>query len=646
MHLPTRPLRDSLFTHLRKPIVHIIILSLLALLIYSNSFRVPFVFDDETSITDNPVIRSLSNFLPGGNGYDYHPRRVVGYFTLALNYYFGSLNVFGYHMVNLAVHIANALLVYSMVRLTFRTPFLNRSVLAPRSGFLALATALLFVAHPVQTQAVTYIVQRLTSLATLFYLAALVLHVRWRLAREAGEPFFSSKVLPAFLLSLTAALLAMKTKEIAFTLPFVVLMYELSFFGLPDLRRLASLALMLLTVAIIPLSMISIDKPLGELLSDVSKTTIVESALTRWEYLCTQFRVIVTYLRLLLLPIRQNLDYDYPVSHSLFDSQTILSLLLLMTLFAVAVILWRRSGRSSDSCTRLAAFGIFWFFITLMVESTVIPIADLIFEHRIYLPSIGFVTALVILITVGVEKLRSRFPAVVRVQAPLLIVTLLLLSGSTYARNIVWQDSISLWRDTVAKSPRKARPLNNLGTELLDETGRYEEAMKLFEQSHSIRPDADVHHNLGLAHAGKGNLEVAIKEYRESLRLNPNSSKTYSNLGIAFVGKGDIDAAIEHYQEALRLNPSNAEAYSNLGVALVGKNDTNEAIKKFQEALRLKPEYLDAHNNLGLALASKGELDAAINKFQESLRLDPDYANTHKYMAFVMDYKRKQCAAR
>ncbi len=220
---------------LERPLFQGMILTILAILAYANSFHVPFVLDD-VWITGNSVIHNLPGFFTA-DGYDEFPNRIVGYFTLAINYRFGGENVTGYHAVNLAIHITNALLVYSFVQLTFKTPLfttpdpefaIHHSPFTIHR-FLPFLIALLFVCHPLQTQAVTYTVQRLTSLATLFYLATLVLHIRWRLSLVAGAAIASRSILPYYFLSLLMAVLAMKTKEIAFTLPLVVLLYEFSF---------------------------------------------------------------------------------------------------------------------------------------------------------------------------------------------------------------------------------------------------------------------------------------------------------------------------------------------------------------------------------------------------------------------------------
>jgi tetratricopeptide (TPR) repeat protein len=621
----------------RQPIVQITFLALLALFVYSNTFQAPFAFDDETSIIDNPIIRSLSGFL--SDGYAYNPRRFIGYLTLALNYHFGGFTVTGYHVVNLAVHIASGLLVYWLVQLTFRTPFLRRSLLAPRSDLLALAVALLFVVHPIQTQAVTYIVQRFASLATLFYLAALVLHVRWRLASEAGKEFFSGSVLPSFLLSLVAALLAMKTKEIAFTLPFVVLLYEFAFFGRPGMERLASLVPMLLTAAIIPVSMVGVGKLFGVMLSDVDKSAVTGQMLSRWDYLCTQFGVVVTYLRLIFLPVGQNLDYDYPASHSLFEAHTLFSLLLLLTLFSASLLFWRRAGRGGDTGLRLAAFGILWFFVTLSVESSVIPIIDVIFEHRVYLPSVGIFIALVTLCAIGAEKMGERIPVAVRLQLPLLLVVTILLAVTAHARNMVWKDGITLWSDAIVKSPNKARPINNLGR-AYQEMGQHQEAVKYLVKAIALQPNfAMAHNNLGISYAGKGERDAAIRKFRDALLIDPGLVTAHNNLGRTLVDMGDMDGSIKSLREALRLKPQFALAHSNLGFCLASRGELDAGIAEFNEALRLDPNLVDAHNYLGFALAGKGKLDAAVDQFHMALKIDPNSPNAHIYLGIVFSAK-------
>lgn len=676
-------------------LLQMIVIAVLGLVVYANTFLVPFVFDDFAQIMDNPVIRSLANFFLNDSGYDYNSNRFIGYLSFALNYHFGGLNVVGFHVVNLGIHIANGLLVYSLVRLTFCTPFftplipqsfvgLNSTLSSQPSSInpqvpllIPLITALLFVCHPIQTQAVTYIVQRLTSLATLFFLASLVLHIRWRLAREAGSPFMSKAVLPRYFLSLVSAVLAMKTKEIAFTLPIIVLIYEVCFFGLPDRKRLIALLPIFLSIFIIPLTMVSIHKPIGEILSDVSSATVVDSRLSRWEYLFTQFSVIVTYLRLLVLPVNQNLDYDYPANHSLFEPRALLALLALLTLFTLALYLWRASARtrrqvvensiqgacstfkpqlSSAFCPpllRLASFGILWFFITLMVESSFVPIIDVIYEHRVYLPATGGIMALVVLASVA---LRSMPPKVVAAFFAVLICTF---SVGTFLRNMAWRDNVSLWQDVTAKSPNKARAWGNLGV-ALSVAGRGEESIGALNQALRLRPDypsalynlgrvylefrndpmtaisllnraitaypqgMEAYKTLGLAYIRAGQADQALETYRKALRINPDSGSIRYNLANTYADLGRFGEAIQEYQAAIALNPNNFAVYNNLAVTYIKQGNMDGAIEAFSAAARLRPGDIGLKHNLAMAYMKRGMHREAAEVYRAILKIDPN----------------------
>ncbi|HXX57700.1 MAG TPA: hypothetical protein VEI96_06840, partial [Thermodesulfovibrionales bacterium] len=394
--------RDSLSILIRKPFFHLLLIAVVGLAAYSNCFSVPFVFDDDFNIVHNPVIRVLDHFFTSLKGYDFNPRRYIGYLSFALNYRIGGLDVAGYHGVNVAIHIGNAMLLYLLVLLTFRTPYFAHSSLEdgccqpkdsgsagpdafPVPVFIAFFASLLFAAHPVQTQAVTYIVQRFTSLATLFYLLSLVFYIKGRLKSQGAK-----SPLLFYCLSLVLALCAMKTKEMAWTLPVIIILYEVLFFESPLRRRLLYLLPVLLTLLIIPVSIVNTDKSLGEVLSDLSEKTRVQSEISREDYFMTEMRVIVTYIRLIFFPVNQNLDYDYPVSYSFFTPPVFFSFLLLAAIFGAAVYLLYRSRKAEGKAYyRLIAFGILWFFTGLSIESSVIPIADVIFEHRLYLPAVG-----------------------------------------------------------------------------------------------------------------------------------------------------------------------------------------------------------------------------------------------------------------
>lgn len=258
---------------------------------------------------------------------------------------------------NIAVHLTNALLVYLFIAMIFRTPFLSGSSLKSRSAVIALFAALLFVAHPVQTQAVTYIWQRVTSLATMFCLLSLVLYSKWRTSADLG----SAKSLFFYVSSAVSVALAMKTKEIAFTLPVILTLYEFMFFEGTTRRRILYITLFLLTMFIIPLTFLKIDKPAEGIIGHAIETARADTNMPRVDYLFTQFRVIVTYIRLLFFPAHQTLDYDYRTYHSLFRPEVFLSFLFLASIIGTGIYIFSRYRKIVPQ-TRLISFGLFLVF--------------------------------------------------------------------------------------------------------------------------------------------------------------------------------------------------------------------------------------------------------------------------------------------
>ncbi len=423
---------------------------------------------------------STAKQFEGSFYYEIYKQRFVGFLTLALNYRLHDLNVTGYHVLNFLVHVINALLVYCLVLLTFKTPFLSRLKIKDHAGEIAFFTSVVFACHPLQTQAVTYIWQRVTSIAVMFYLFSLVSYIKWKLVNDPDS--YSPKLNTSkqhkarsaqtvkaggikrnvfYVISILSAVLSMKTKEISFTLPIMIAAYELVFFKGNLKRRLLYLVPVLLTILIIPLTLVEIDKPLGELISDISQSTREQTDMSRMDYLFTQSTVIMTYIRLVFLPINQNLDYDYPVISSVNTEVFLSSLVILMTITIAAFLFYR--FRNDEPLTRLIFFCVLWFFITLSVESSFIPIVDVIFEHRMYLPSIGIFLLVVAMMFVVMERLNDRFKYIKKLIFGMLALIVFLLAGTTYARNNVWKDEISLWQDVVQKSPQKERAHRNLG---------------------------------------------------------------------------------------------------------------------------------------------------------------------------------------
>jgi tetratricopeptide (TPR) repeat protein len=551
----------------------------------------------------------------------------VGFLSFALNYSVGGLQVFGYHLVNLIIHIANGFLVYSLVLLLFKaesqhSPLTTHDSQPNIASWIALAAALLFVAHPIQTQAVTYIVQRFASLVTLFYLITVVCYLKWRLA--------SSETRSRFLwygAAVLSTVLAMKTKENSFTLPFMILLVEGVFFRSSTRRRWLALIPFLLTLPIIPLSH---PGAIGEGEAGFAQET---AEISRSGYLFTQFRVIVTYLRLLILPIGQNLDYDYRIYHSILEPAVLLSFLFLLSIFILSLfVIFHSRLTAQDSRLRLMGFGIVWFFLTLAIESSIIPIKDVIFEHRLYLPSAGFFMALSIAVVMGREWLhRQGIPAVWGVIG--FGVMVLVLSAMTYQRNHVWHDAMTLWQDVVKKAPQKPRGHYNLGLAYQDK-GMLEAAIPEYQKVLALKPDyADAHNNLGNVYKTQGRVDEAIEVYQRVLTLKPDFAEAHNNLANIYTAQGHLGAAIQMYQRALELKPDYAEAHNNLGIAYTAQGRFDEAVQVYQRALLLETDLHKAHYNLGNAYVKRGLLEAAIREYQAAATLKPGSPHYHYTLA-------------
>lgn len=617
-----------------RPAISMLLISLVGFLIYSNTYKVPFIFDDLLLITKNESIKDFHLLV---EGWSYS--RFVGVVSFAANYWLNGLNVIGYHLFNLTIHVFNSIMVFWLVAMTLRAPFFKNSKLADLvSGkgvpLIALFTALFFIVHPVQTQAVTYTVQRFASLATFFFLLAMLLYVKWRslqsadssngIAHECGvQPRQKFARVSLYAGSLVSVALAMSTKEIAFTLPLILVLWEFSFQTGKMRRRILYVLPYMATLFLIPVRLLLSH---NSLFSGAGDTPVPPM----FDYLLTQFRVIVTYLRLLILPVNQNLDYDYPIYNSFTNPNVWLSFIFLALIFSAGIYLFIRSRKGGNAAPlRLAAFGIFWFFITISVESSIVSIADVIFEHRLYLPSIGFFLTAVTLLVMAAAYLKGRVPALEKVVVAGLVLCVGVFAMATYARNNVWIDPISVWYDTVQKSPLKARPHVNLGAAYIARN-QVDKGIHELELAVKLRPDYPVSLiALGTAYQMNGQFNEAGKSLQRALELDPGSAEAHNQMGANYRAQKKIDQAIAEYNIAIEINPDNPNSYYNLGSIYSDLGQKDEAMKEYELAAQYKPDFADAHNNLGVGYATRGEYDRAIDEFNQVLALEPDFAQVY-----------------
>jgi protein O-mannosyl-transferase len=586
-----------------------LLIVLVGIAAYANTLTAPFQFDDDAYIVNNPIIRSFHYFLAPWDVADLTEQtptavppalryafmtRFVGYLTFAINYHLNGLNVTGYHVVNLSIHVLSALFLYLIVLSILRTAHFKKGRSAVREAipdeFIAGAVALLFVSHPIQTQAVTYLAQRFASLAACFSLLAIYLYSR---AVQAPTGLRRRAFYGASILTVVAAML---TKEFTFTLPVLIALYDMMF--LPGHRgeRIRRLAPFAATMMIIPVLVFLQQGSVTALDSTMRTITAADaSGIPRSHYILTQFRVLVLYLRMLFVPVGQNIDHDMPVFNSLFDVPVLLSFLLLVALFAGAIwliILSRRNRELPE--IRLAAFGIIWFFITLSVESSVIPLGELVAEYRLYLPSIGIGMTVVALCSLVARKLSLR-PALVY---GLCVVVVAVLSAATVLRNTTWASEIALWEDAARKSPALVRPHQNLGL-YFSVQGRLEDARRELTAALALAPEnAELHNNLGTVYKKLGAYDLAIQEYTTVLKLAPGDAMARYNLGNVYLSLGKIPEAIREYEAAVTFIPDYDEVHNNLGIAYQKSGLTNDAIREFNRALQINPLNEHVRRNL------------------------------------------------
>jgi len=602
----TQAIADSNEHWIRKhEVIFILLMVLLVGMIYSNTLESPFLFDDKSNIMKNYDVRMIEISLDTIKKAIWS-NRPVSMLSFAFNYYFHKLNPFGYHLVNIFIHIIVGILLYVFLKNTFqilnknkKEYFLSRP---ENSSAILFLTVFIWLVHPLQTQSVTYIVQRMNSLASLFYLLAFWSYIK---ARLSGNKIF-------FIITVISGFLALGSKEIAVTLPFFIFLYEWYFFRDLDFNWLKNQYKWMISISVLFLVSIFIfvgPNPMDKILDgyDVYPFTMFQRVLT-------QFRVLILYISLIIYPnpSRMILDYNFSVSQSLFSPfTTFISMIIILAILSFAILRARKNP--------LVSFSILWFFGNLFIESSIVAL-DLVFEHRIYLPSMFIILIFVISVFkyIKLEKLSYG----------LLIIIISIFSVWTYQRNGVWENAFTFWQDNVKKSQNNPRPKLNLAIAMTEE-GRTDEAVQLYHEIINIAPtNSKAYNNLGNVLVNMGKIDEAILYFQKGIRVKPRDAELNYNLGNAFLGKNDLRNAIKSFQKSIELNNNYPKAYNNLGFTLAATGRIDEAISKYYKALKIDRENTEALNNLGLAFAAQGKLDKAIIEYNKVLRIEPDNVKT------------------
>ncbi len=580
----------------------------IGMLAYSNTRAVPFLLDDSARIVNNEHLRSLipTTAMSRTN------RPIVNY-TFALNYAWGGLDVSGYHAANLCIHLWAGLCLYGIAHQTLRK--LGGDWASHRRG-LALAIASLWVVHPLQTQAVTYINQRYESMMGLMYMGTLYAFVR---SLESSRPAVWQS------LSVGLCALGMGCKEAMVSAPCVVLWYDVAFAG--QSWRARWQARWGYYVGLVSTWGILGWVMLGFTDEYAGGGMMVVSNVTPWTYLVSQSSVLVRYLQLSLWPFGQCFWSQWPSSPSIADvwPQTLLIGLLLVLTIACMV---RRP--------RLSFLG-GWFFLILAPTSSVFPIRDLYFEHRMYLP----LASVCVVMVIGTHGLLAWLPISTKSRAAMqgigFSLIILGLTWGTYQRNLVYGNEVSIWQDTVLKSPEHAQAWNNLGLAFVT-ADNIPEALRGFQRAEHLAPDnGQIQANLGASLLQSGRIEDAMAHLTLAIKLLPLDYVSQMNMAHAHLDQGNAEISIPFQQRSIFLAPIEIQSQLWMELSrtytLVGRSD--DAIHSARAATRLAPRDAIALGTLGILLADRFP-DEAIAQLNLACDIDSSVLEFHWILAKLL----------
>jgi Tfp pilus assembly protein PilF len=573
--------------------------------IYGRTLDAPFIFDDIALVELNESMRQLWP-LVGTDGRDapltptadtpVSGRPLVN-LSFALNYHFGRFDPWGYHAVDVVLHLCCALMIWSIMRHTLRLEAFQGEFDSV-AGLLSFAVALVWAVHPLDTEAVIYVTQRTELMMAFFYLATMAFCLRyWSSARPAARGAW-------LVLAVTSCALGMLSKEMMASAPAIMLLYERTFiagsFG-KALRRSWPLYL-LLALTWLPLVALNWHQPRTPL----AGFGMGIDAVTYWT---TQCKVLLLYMRLAVWPWPLMIYYDVPLIDSI--SQAWPWVLAVALLAALTVwLVWRRPA---------VGFVPVWI-VAILSPTLVVPcVGEVAAERRMYLPLAAMVAVAVVGLTLAIQYLARRSsppsPRGQRIAIAACMAAVLLTSG-VYAvvaasRAELYQDEMALWLDALPHQPEAPLIHINLGM-FLAQRGHTSEAMEHLRTALALKPDSyEAHYNLARALEDENRPREAITHYREALRLEPRHVPSLTNFGRMLEYFDKTDEAIEQYEQAVHLSPGYGPARHNLGSTLLARGEARAAIPHLERALRFK-ETVETCTNLATAYALAGRSKDAI----------------------------------
>lgn len=552
----------------------LLLLPALTLMLYGWTLDFPMTFDDCIYLKDSPYFRQSAAFsyLLDFKGFAQAPfkaglegdlttnmlLRPVAYATFFANHALDGFEPRWFRVVNIMMHLVNGWLVFVILR-RLGTGMATRGWMTGKSAvFIAMTTALVFVVHPLATESVTYIVQRFTSMGTLLLLLCMDLHLRSLMAEGRHRGWFRAG-------AVLAALAGMLTKEDVVTAPVLAVMLDSLVLGTRLRTALWRGLPLLLCLPLVPGMVMAVAWAQNECVWSLERAfnlvNLRDRPWSHWQYVITEWTVMVEYVRLLLWPAGQNLDPVRPLYDSVFAPRVLGSAAGLLAAVAGAWQLRRRWP--ADGRWRLVVVSVLWFLVTVFVSSGLVPLPQVMAEHRTYLPSIGLFVVMACLL----DRFRQSAGA-----GPAGFITgavVITFGIATCARNRVWSNDIGLWADTVSKSPGQYGAWNNLGSALY-EAGRFEEAEKAFRQVVELEPRYyGGHRNLSMTLA-------RLNRWRECHEVTMDLFRTHER------AQGDLEIVCQ------------------AGVSLVGIGQEERGLRVIEEVIANKPDSFYANKLLGL----------------------------------------------
>ena len=515
--------------------------------------------------TTTPSLSKISSYfkIAGGEA-SYRPVATLSYFLL---HQAAGLNPFYYHLTSVALHILNILLVYWTGRLILKNPS------------AALIAGLLFACHPVQTEPVDCIAYNEDLLTAFFFLLAFILYLK------ATPQDFKKTAVKYYGGSLLCFLLGLLSKEMAITLPAVLLLYDLTLRA----GNRQSFSLKMVVNAVIDrgrlyagygavglfylaLRFIFLSNPAAQ------ATPFFGSLFERILYLPAH---IFSFIKLAIFPVELNADYVFAYPSGFFDISNLVGFIIVIGLAAASFLVFKHA--------RQVFFCIWWFLITLFPVYNIIPIFNPLAERYLYIPLIGFCMLAAPFFS-GLFFKRSAKTAPLKILLPVAFLSVVgFYATATVDRNRDWKDNYTLWFKTVQQSP-----------------------------------DSSVAHgSLGRAYQERGQLDKAAGEYEIALRIFPEDYKAHYNLGVIYDQQNNSAKAVHQYQKAIEINRVFPNAHFNLANIYQRQGFLDKAIGQYRKVVELDPEDFEARNNLGVVYAMEGELEKAISEWKAVLKIDP-----------------------